>query len=72
MRSVLSTGAARRPRVKSVRHDGAGCHSAHWRINGFPATITVWTSAAWKHLTERPPDAQYLPCGLWCTLRMDD
>jgi hypothetical protein len=44
---------------------------AHWRINGYPATILIWTASEWEVLAERPPDAQYYPCGIWCALRMD-
>jgi hypothetical protein len=36
---------------------------AHWRINGHPATIFVWTAAEWERLEERPSDAQYYPQG---------
>ena len=44
---------------------------AYWRINGHPATIVIWTTAEWDTLRERPLDAQYYPCGVWCALRMD-
>lgn len=44
---------------------------AHWRINGYPATIVIWTTAEWNDLRERPLDAQYYPCGVWCALRMN-
>ncbi|HWE38489.1 MAG TPA: hypothetical protein VG406_18100 [Isosphaeraceae bacterium] len=47
-------------------------YEAHWRINGYRATIVVWTSEQWERLAERPADAQYYPCGIWCALRMDD
>lgn len=73
MNSVPSPGTARV--VRHAGHPGTDTgnyYKAHWRINGFAATLTVWTAAAWDHLTERPPDAQYLPCGIWCALRMDD
>jgi hypothetical protein len=46
-------------------------NSARWWINGYPATITIWTDEEWECLSERPIDAQRLPCGVWCTLRMD-
>jgi hypothetical protein len=46
-------------------------NSAQWRINGFPATIIIWTEEEWERLVERPPDAQYFPCGVWCALRME-
>ena len=44
---------------------------ARWRINGFPATIIIWTVEEWERLPERPSDAQYYPCGVWCALRME-
>ncbi|CAN5714772.1 hypothetical protein BH23PLA1_BH23PLA1_17760 [soil metagenome] len=43
---------------------------ACWRINGFPALILIWTVEQWEHLEDRPEDAQYYPCGVWCALRM--
>ena len=46
-------------------------NSARWLINGFPATILVWTADEWSKLTERPQDAQQVPNGTWCVLRMD-
>lgn len=46
-------------------------NAAHWRINGFPATIFIWTADEWEQLEEHPTDAQYYPCGIWCALRLD-
>jgi hypothetical protein len=43
-----------------------------WRINGFGATLLVWTEEQWDRLEVRPIDAQYISCGVWCALRMDD
>ncbi len=45
--------------------------SARWLINGFPATIFVWTADEWSRLAERPHDAQQVPNGTWCALRID-
>lgn len=45
--------------------------SARWLINGFPATILVWTEEEWARLTDRPSDAQPYPNGTWCALRID-
>lgn len=47
-------------------------NTAYWRVNGYPARVIVWTVAEWERLVERPTDAQFLPCGLWCVLRIDD
>lgn len=44
---------------------------AHWRINGYRASIQVWTTEEWERLAHRPADAQYYPCGIWCALRID-
>jgi hypothetical protein len=46
-------------------------HTARWRINGYPARIVIWTVEEWERLQERPTDAQYYPCGVWCALRLD-
>ena len=46
-------------------------HSARWLINGFPATILVWTADEWARLTVRPHDAQPVANGTWCALRID-
>ena len=45
--------------------------SARWLINGFPATILVWTADEWAGLTEQPHDAQPVANGTWCALRID-
>lgn len=46
--------------------------TARWRINGYAATIFIWTREAWERLEHRPIDAQPYPCGVWCALRLDD
>ena len=46
--------------------------SARWLINGFPATILIWTAEEWARLTDRPQDAQHIPNGIWCALRIDE
>ncbi len=46
-------------------------HVARWRINGFPASILIWTVEEWNNLVDRPADAQFYPCGVWCALRVD-
>jgi len=42
-----------------------------WKINGYRATILVWTAEQWENLPDRPTDAQHFPCGIWCALRME-
>lgn len=44
---------------------------ARWRINGYRATIVIWTAEEWERLAERPDDAQYYDCGVWCALRLE-
>ncbi len=45
--------------------------AAFWRINGYRASLYIWTSAEWEAMAERPVDAQFHPSGLWCALRVD-
>lgn len=49
---------------------GEELHVAHWRINGHPIRVVVWTSEQWEGLEQRPSDAQYVGCGVWCALRL--
>ncbi|MHB1558191.1 MAG: hypothetical protein ACYC61_12070 [Isosphaeraceae bacterium] len=42
-----------------------------WKINGFRATLLVWTREEWNRLESRPQDAQLHPSGVWCALRLD-
>lgn len=44
---------------------------AYWRINGHRAVVLVWTDEEFERLAERPKDAQYYPCGVWCALRLE-
>jgi hypothetical protein len=44
---------------------------ARWRINGHRAAIVIWTSEEWERLADRPTDAQYYPCGVWCAVRLE-
>jgi hypothetical protein len=44
---------------------------ARWKIDGYPAVILIWTSEEWEKLSQRPSDAQFYPCGVWCALRME-
>lgn len=62
---------ARPDRLKIHRPDEDSSNSARWLINGYPATILIWTAEEWARLTVRPQDAQQVPNGTWCVLRMD-
>jgi hypothetical protein len=42
-----------------------------WRINGYPASLLIWSLEEWERLPERPADAQLHPMGVWCALRLD-
>jgi hypothetical protein len=44
--------------------------AAHWKINGYPAQILIWTVEEWERLAIRPADARYHPSGVWCALRI--
>ena len=58
-----------RPRLHRQTEEAVS--SVRWLINGFPATILVWTAEEWARLTDRPEDAQPSPNGTWCALRID-
>jgi hypothetical protein len=45
--------------------------AAFWRINGFRASLLIWTLDEWEKMESPPADAQYHPCGVWCALRLD-
>ena len=72
-------GAKRRPGLKLFRPDDAPSNAgeppsgtvARWLINGYPASIQIWTDAEWATLSDPPPDAQRLGNGVWCSLRME-
>jgi hypothetical protein len=44
----------------------------HWRVNGHPAILQIWTDAEFRGLDpcERPDDAQQFSSGIWALLRM--
>lgn len=66
-----ASSAARSDRLKIHRPEPEAANSACWLINGFPATILIWTAEEWSELTVRPQNAQQIPNGTWCLLRMD-
>ena len=45
--------------------------STRWMINGFPATVVLWSADEWSRLVDRPSQAQQSPSGTWCLLRID-
>ncbi len=63
--------AMKRSRLRLHKPPSDIAGSTHWLINGFPATIMIWTAEEWSRLTERPHDAQESPNGIWCALRME-
>jgi hypothetical protein len=63
--------ATPRTQISLYRPPAPESNLAHWRINGYRAVIVIWTDAEWKQLSERPGDAQYYPCGVWCALRLE-
>jgi hypothetical protein len=44
---------------------------AWWRIDGHRASVIVWTTEEFDRLVDRPADAQFYPCGVWCALRWE-
>ena len=46
-------------------------NGSRWLINGFPATVQIWTEEQWAALSDRPSNAQYHPFGVWCALRLE-
>jgi hypothetical protein len=62
--------ATKRTTIGLYDPEVSGMNLARWRINGYPAFIIIWTTEEWERLPERPADAQYYSCGVWCALRM--
>ena len=46
-------------------------NSTRWLINGFPATVLIWSAEEWARMIDRPEHAQQSPSGLWCLLKFD-
>ena len=67
----IADPVSKRSHLKLHLPTGEIANSARWLINGFPATILVWTAEEWSRLTDRPHDAQQVPNGSWCALRID-
>jgi hypothetical protein len=53
------------------REPGPDRSAVFWRINGYRASLLVWTQDEWARLDARPLDAQYHPSGVWCALRIE-
>ncbi len=76
---AASGGAKRRPGLRLYRPEDLTPSSgaepnggvARWLINGYPATLQIWTDAEWASLSDPPPDAQRLDNGVWCSLRIE-
>jgi hypothetical protein len=66
------TGSPRtRSRLRLWRASAADSPAIMWRINGYRASLLVWTQDEWAKLDVRPADAQYHPSGIWCALRIE-
>jgi hypothetical protein len=63
--------AMRRGSLRLIVPDASVASSSRWLINGFPATVLIWTAEEWSRLSELPNDAQECPNGIWCALRME-
>jgi len=57
--------------LRLYKGDSPSCRPIRWRINGYPATLWIWSADEWEHLQNRPSDAQFHPLGVWCALRLD-
>lgn len=67
----VRAGQSERLAPRLYVEDDIGPRAACWRINGYRASLYIWTMAEWEAMAERPLDAQYHPSGLWCALRVD-
>jgi hypothetical protein len=72
IQSAVRTRRNAEPSIQLYSGPEQSRNVAYWRVNGYPARVIIWTQAEWERLEKRPPDAQYLPSGLWCVLRIDD
>jgi hypothetical protein len=61
----------RRAGVRLYVPRGPDARAAFWRINGYRASLSIWTCDEWDKLEDRPADAQYHPKGVWCALRLE-
>lgn len=74
MNSYMPIPDAANTRSAAVRlylHSRPASEGIFWKINGFRATLLVWTMEEWSRLESRPQDAQLHPSGVWCALRVD-
>jgi len=58
-------------RLRVYEEPEPAARGVFWRINGYRATLLIWTMDEWDKMDSPPPDAQYHPSGVWCALRMD-
>jgi hypothetical protein len=61
----------RPPALRIWREPASESPAVVWRINGYRASLLVWTPDEWARMDARPADAQYHPSGVWCALRME-
>jgi hypothetical protein len=73
MRTATLAAGIAKPRTTLRLHAPAAdiAGAARWLINGYPATILIWTAEEWSRLPEQPGDAQACANGTWCALRFD-
>ncbi len=69
--SHLPPIAPQRRLIGLYRPDVAELNVSRWRINGHSARIIIWTAEEFERLIDRPADAMYYACGVWCALRVD-
>jgi hypothetical protein len=66
-RLTLRPGTA----LRLWREPGPDGSTVYWRINGYRASLLVWTQEEWATMDARPSDARYHPSGVWCALRIE-
>src|SRR4051812_37981282 len=69
--SRIPPAAPSRPTLSLYRPEPGESNVSRWRINGHAARIVIWTSEEFDRLTDRPTDARFNACGVWCALRID-
>jgi hypothetical protein len=59
------------PRLAIHHPDRAPAAPLRCRINGWPASVHLWTDAEFARLDPPPCDAQPSCIGVWVAIRMD-
>jgi hypothetical protein len=68
---TLAVPGRTRSRLRRLLESEIDSPAIMWRINGYRASLLMWSRDEWAKLEARPSDAQYHPSGIWCALRID-